>query len=101
MLGGDDDVQMRLSSRNTLGHKRNYSPKLKQPREIVRKNMSVGMEANWCKTKLAESSWMVRAQGVSEARVDGVPCARGLKGPCARGVLGADDKLRIRGDFPR
>ena len=92
---------MRLSSRNTLGHKRNRGPKLKQPREIVRKNTSVGMEAKWCKTKMAESFWKVRVHGVSEARVHGVPCARGLEGPCARGVLGADDKLRIRGDFPR
>ena len=56
---------------------------------------------NRAKQKMAESFWMVRAHGVSEARVHGVPCARGLEGPCARGVLGADDKFRIRGDFPR
>ena len=52
---GDDDTNLRLSSRNTLGHKRNHGPKLKQPREIVRKNTSVGMEAKWCKQKMAES----------------------------------------------
>ena len=80
MIGGDDDTNLHLSSRNTLGHKRNRSPKLKQPREIVRKNTSVGMEAKWGKHKMAESSWMVRADGVSEARVHGVPMA------CVHGV---------------
>ena len=50
---------------------------------------------------MAESHWMVRAHGVSEARVHGVPCAWGLEGPYARGVLGADEKLRIHGEFPR
>ena len=59
------------------------------------------MDAKWCKTKMAESFWKVHAHGVSEARVHGGPCARGLEGPCARGVLGAEEKLWIRGDFPR
>ena len=30
------------------------------------------MDAKWCKTKMAESFWKVRAHGVSEARVHGV-----------------------------
>ena len=55
---------------------------------------------NGAKQKMAESYWMVCAHGVSEARVHGVPCAWGLEGPCAWGVLGADEKLRIRGEFP-
>ena len=44
MSGGDDDVVSRLSSRNTLGHERNREPKLKQPREILRKNTGCGGE---------------------------------------------------------
>ena len=72
--GGDDDVQMCLRSRNTLGHKRNRGSKLKQPREIERKNTSVGMEAKWCKTKDGQKL------------LDG-PCAWSKWGPCARGLV--------------
>ena len=42
---------------------------------------------------MAESFWMARAHGVSEARVHGVPCARGPDGPCARGLPRADELL--------
>ena len=70
--GGDDDVQMCLRSQNTLGHTRNRSPKLKQPREIVRKNTSGGLESKLCKIGMAESFWRVRVHGVSEAHVHGV-----------------------------
>ena len=42
MIGGDDDTNLRLSSRNTLGHKRNRNPTLKQTRGMVRKNTRGG-----------------------------------------------------------
>ena len=38
MIGGDDDTNLRLSSRNNLGHKRNHDRTLKQTRGMVRKN---------------------------------------------------------------
>ena len=53
--GDDDDTNSRLSSRNTLGHERNRDPKLKQTREMVRKNTSGSGEPNEAKQKMAES----------------------------------------------
>ena len=45
MIGGDDDgTNSRLSSRNTLGHKRNRDPTLKQTRGTVWKNTRGGGE---------------------------------------------------------
>ena len=43
MIGGDDDdTNSRLSSRNTIGHKRNRDRTLKQTRGMVRKNTRGG-----------------------------------------------------------
>ena len=42
MIGGDDDTNLRLSIRNTLGHKRNRNRTLKQTRGMVRKNTRSG-----------------------------------------------------------
>ena len=44
MISGDDDTNLCLSSRNTLGHKRNRDRTLKQTRGMVRKNTRGGGE---------------------------------------------------------
>ena len=46
----------------------------------------VVVNENEAKHKMADSPWIVRAHGVSEARVPGVPCA-GVLGAHVHGVL--------------
>ena len=98
MIGGDDDTKLRLSSRNTLGHKRNRNRTLSKHVEMCGRTREVVVKQNEENRKMAESFSMARAHGVSEARVHGVPCARGPDGPCARGPRGADEQLWIRGE---
>ena len=93
MIGGDDDTNLRLSIRNTLGHKRNRNRTLNKHVEWRGRTREVVVKQNEKNRKMAESSWMARAHGVSEARGHGVPCARGPDGPCSRGLPRADELL--------
>ena len=93
MIGGDDDTNLRLSSRNTLGHKRNRNRTLNKHVEWCGRTRQMVVKQNEKNRKMAETSWIARAHGVSEARVHGVPCARGPDGPCARGLPRADELL--------
>ena len=75
MIGGDDDTNLLLSSQNTLGHKRNRNRTINKHVEWCGRTREVEVNQNEQNRKMAESSWMARAHGVSEARVHGVPCA--------------------------
>ena len=93
MIGGDDDTNLRLSSRNTLGHKRNRNRTLNKHVEWCGRTREVVVKQKKKTRKMAESFWMARAHWVSEAHVHGGPCARGPDGPCARGLPRADELL--------
>ena len=93
MIGGDDVTKLRLSSRNTLGHKRNRNRTLNKHVEWCGRTREVVVKQNKKNRKMAESFWMARAHGVSEARVHGVPCAWGPDGLCAWGLPRADELL--------
>ena len=71
MIGGDDDTKLRLSSRNTLGHKRNRNRILNKHVEWCGRIREVVVKQNEKNRKMAETSWIARAHGVSEARVHG------------------------------
>ena len=77
MIGGDDDdTNSHLSRRNTLGNERNRDPNSNKHVEWCGRTQEVVVKPNEKNKKMAESPWVVRAHGVSEARVHGVLCER-------------------------
>ena len=58
MIGGDDDTNLRLSSRNTLGHKRNRNRTLNKHVEWCGRTRGMVVKQKEEKQKMAEvSGW--------------------------------------------
>ena len=58
MIGGDDDTKLRLSSRNTLGHKRNRNRTLNKHVEWCGRTRGMVVKQKEEKQKMAEvSGW--------------------------------------------
>ena len=64
MIGGDDVTKLRLSSRNTLGHKRNRNRTLSKHVEMCGRTREVVVKQKEDDGTAEETHWKGRAHGV-------------------------------------